>query len=141
IADDLTGANACAAGFARAGFRSVTIEEGATRSDIAGFHRRFDVVVVTTNARHWAPQAVEDIVRSTVRAGWPVDLVACRIDTTLRGNIGAAANGLIAQVRQLSEERVVGLCQPAYPQAGRVTVQGQQLLYGKRLEDTELARD
>src|SRR5699024_10897084 len=29
----------------------------------------------------------------------------------------------------------------AYPQAGRVTVQGQQLLYGKRLEDTELARD
>src|SRR5699024_11520465 len=33
------------------------------------------------------------------------------------------------------------LCIPAFPTAGRTTVQGRQLLDGRLLEDTELARD
>ncbi|MGD8149703.1 four-carbon acid sugar kinase family protein [Ornithinimicrobium sp. Y1694] len=144
VADDLTGANACAAGFARRGLRAVTVGRGGGGSGwgaVAEFHPRFDVVVATTDARHWSPREIDRVTREVVRAGWPVDLVCCRIDTTLRGGVGPAAAAAIGEARELGEGRVVGLCQPAHPAAGRVTVEGHQLLNGRRLEETELARD
>lgn len=140
IADDLTGANACAAGFAREGLRAVTVGLGQP-SSIAQFHPQFDVVVVTTESRHSSPGETADVVGMAARAGWPVDLLACRIDTTLRGNVGVAAQTMIEVARELSGQRVVGLCQPAHPEAGRHTVEGHQLLEGQRLEETELAHD
>lgn len=141
IADDLTGANACAAGFARSGLSAVTIGRAGEWSAIAEFHPRFDVVVVTTESRHSTPEDATQLIRGAVRAGWPIDLVCSRIDTTLRGNVGVSAQAVIDEVRSLSEEHVVGLCLPAHPAAGRVTVEGHQLLDGRRLEDTELVRD
>lgn len=141
IADDLTGANACAAGFARNGLRAVTVGLGRRWSAITEFHPRFDVVVVTTESRHSPPREAAEMVQTAARAGWPVELLACRIDTTLRGNVGVASEAMIDVARELSGQRVVGLCQPAYPQAGRLTVDGRQLLNGQRLEETELAHD
>lgn len=140
IADDLTGANACAAGFARDGLRAVTVGLGRP-SSIAEFRSQFDVVAVTTESRHSSASETAEVVGTAARAGWPVDLLVCRIDTTLRGNIGVAAQTMIEVARELSGQRVVGLCQPAYPQAGRLTVEGHQLLNGQRLEETELAHD
>jgi D-threonate/D-erythronate kinase len=141
VADDLTGANAAAAGFARAGMRAVTVGLGGQWSAAAEFHGRFDVVVVTTGTRHAPPEDVVEAVTGAVRAGWPVDLVSCRIDTTLRGNVGVAAAALVNVVREVSGRRAVGLCMPAHPSAGRQTVDGFQMLKGQRLEQTELARD
>ncbi len=141
VADDLTGANATAAGFARTGLRSVTVGLGGRWDAVAEFHGRFDVVAVTTESRHAPPDEVIDAVRQSVRAGWPVGLVCCRIDTTLRGNVGLAAQTVLRTVAELSGRRTVGLCLPAHPAAGRQTVDGTQLLHGRRLEDTELARD
>jgi D-threonate/D-erythronate kinase len=141
VADDLTGANAAAAGFSRAGLRAVTVGLGRRFDAIAEFHSRFDVVVVTTDTRHASPAEVSDAVTTAARAGWPVDLVSCRIDTTLRGNVGVATEALLGVVAELSGRRTVGLCLPAHPAAGRHTVDGFQLLYGTRLEETELAQD
>jgi uncharacterized protein YgbK (DUF1537 family) len=141
VADDLTGANAAAAGFSRAGMRAVTVGLHGRWSAAAEFHGRFDVVVVTTETRHASPAEVREAVTSAVQAGWPVDLVSCRIDTTLRGNVGVAAEALIRAVGDVSGRRTVGLCAPAHPVAGRQTVDGFQLLNGQRLEHTELARD
>jgi D-threonate/D-erythronate kinase len=141
VADDLTGANAAAAGFSRTGLRAVTVGLGRRWDAVAEFHSRFDVVVVTTGTRHATRAEVVDAVTRCTRAGWPVDLVSCRIDTTLRGNIGVATESVLHTVRELSGRRTVGLCAPAHPTAGRCTVDGYQLLHGTRLEDTELARD
>ncbi len=149
VADDLTGANACAAGFARAGLRSVTVglapDTGSDAQHPAGWSddllSSFDVVVATTDSRHAPADDASRAVRRAVTDGWPAELVSCRIDTTLRGNVGVAAAAVLDTVRTLSGHRVVGLCLPAYPQAGRVTIEGNQLLNGQRLEDTELARD
>jgi D-threonate/D-erythronate kinase len=141
VADDLTGANAAAAGFSRAGLRAVTVGLGRRWDAVAQFRDRFDVVVATTGTRHAPPAVVVEAVTGCVRAGWPVDLVSCRIDTTLRGNVGVAAEAVLHAVAGLSERRTVGLCAPAHPVAGRCTVDGFQLLEGVRLEDTELARD
>lgn len=141
VADDLTGANATGAGFARAGLRTVTVDaswEASARSDL---HGQFDVVVVNTDTRHAAATAAAAAVSRVVRAGWPVPLVSKRIDTTLRGNVGVEAEATIQAVAKASGRRVAGLCLPAHPSAGRVTVNGTQLLHGRRLEETELARD
>ncbi|MCT2588880.1 four-carbon acid sugar kinase family protein [Streptomyces sp. N2-109] len=141
IADDLTGANAAAAGFARAGLRAVTV--GADRSTdlVAEFAERFDVVVVSTDSRHCSPEQAAAQIRAVVHAGWPAALVCDRVDSTLRGNVGASAAAALEAVRKESGRRSVALCAPAHPAAGRHTVQGTQLLAGTRLEETELARD
>jgi D-threonate/D-erythronate kinase len=141
VADDLTGANACAAGFARAGMRAVTLGRTDDWGSIAEFHPRFDAIVVTTDARHARPEDVRQAVRGAVRAGWPVELLSTRIDTTLRGNVGVATEAMLRAVRELSDRRVVALCLAAHPAADRVTVEGHQLLGGVRLEETELAHD
>ena len=141
VADDLTGANACAAGFARAGMRAVTLGRSDHWGTIAEFHPRFDAIVVTTDSRHAPPQDVREPVRSAVRAGWPVELLSTRIDTTLRGNVGVATEAMLTAARELTDRRVVALCLAAHPAAGRVTVEGHQLLGGRRLEQTELAHD
>jgi D-threonate/D-erythronate kinase len=108
---------------------------------VAEFHGRFDVVAVTTETRHAAPAEVVAAVTAAVGSGWPVELVCCRIDTTLRGNVGIAAEAVLRAVSERSGRRCVGLCAPAHPPAGRCTVDGFQLLNGTRLEATELARD
>lgn len=141
VADDLTGANATAAGFARAGRRSVTVGHDGRWETIGEFRDRFDVVVATTDTRHARPDVAADTVARAVRAGWPVRLLSSRMDTTLRGNVGVAAQALLGTARELSGRRVVGLCLPAHPAAGRFTVDGTQLLDGVRLEETELAQD
>ena len=141
VADDLTGANAAAAGFARAGRRAVTVSRSEHWEAVAEFHSRFDVLVATTDTRHAPPREAADVAARVVRAGWPVRLVSSRIDTTLRGNVGPATEAVLATTRELSGRRVVGLCLPAHPAAGRHTVEGNQLLDGVRLEETELARD
>ncbi|WP_338751779.1 four-carbon acid sugar kinase family protein [Janibacter alittae] len=141
VADDLTGANASAAGFARAGMRAVTLGRADEWSAITRFHPQFDTIVVTTDSRHADVQDVSGPIDDAVRAGWPVELLSTRVDTTLRGNIGVATEAMLTAVRALSDRRVTALCMTAHPDAGRVTVDGHQLLRGSRLEHTELARD
>lgn len=141
VADDLTGANATAAGFARDGYRTVTIAPGQDWATIASLYPDVDSVVLTTESRHATPSSSAAAVSAAVRAGWPAGLVSKRIDTTLRGNVGVEAAAALRTVAELSGRRCVGLCLPAHPSAGRYTVEGSQLLDGRRLEDTELARD
>jgi uncharacterized protein YgbK (DUF1537 family) len=141
VADDLTGANATAAGLARAGIRAVTVTDGDHPEVVAEFAGRFDAVVVSANNRHADPATAAEDVRRALRAGWPAALVANRIDSTLRGNVGATTEALVTELRELTGGPVVALCVPAHPDAQRQTVAGVQLLDGRRLEETELARD
>jgi D-threonate/D-erythronate kinase len=141
VADDLTGANAAAAGFARAGLRAATASAVERVDVVAEMTARFDVVVATTDSRHAPAADAAERVAAVVRAGWPARLVCNRIDTTLRGNVGATTEAVVNQVAELSGTRVVALCAPAHPAADRHTIGGTQLLRGERLEETEVARD
>ncbi|WP_420000268.1 four-carbon acid sugar kinase family protein [Streptomyces boninensis] len=141
VADDLTGANATAAGFARAGLRAVTVGAGQDPSAVAGLADRFDAVVMSTDSRHCAPAEAARRVAAAIAAAGPALLVSNRVDSTLRGNPGASTAAALDAVRAATGRRAVALCAPAHPGAGRHTVQGTQLLDGVRLEETELARD
>ena len=141
VADDLTGANATAADFASAGLRAATASAATRAEVVTSMVSRFDVVVATTDSRHSPPEEAATLVRAVVRAGWPARLVCNRVDTTLRGNVGATTEAVVEEVRALTGSRVVVLCAPAHPAAGRHTIGGTQLLEGRRLEETEVARD
>lgn len=137
IADDLTGANGTAAAFSNAGMRTITTNV----DQIAKVPGGFDVVVASTNARHVAPELAASIVQQAINDAWPAKLVCNRIDTTMRGNIGATTEATRLAVEANSGKRTVCVVAPAWPSAGRVTVDGHQLLHGHRLEMTEVARD
>ncbi|UVI37332.1 four-carbon acid sugar kinase family protein [Brevibacterium spongiae] len=147
VADDLTGGNACGALFAEAGLRTITLSAAERSAGLSRFLDDYDAVVVNADSRHLPPREAADLTSGIIAAAGQVDLVACRIDTTLRGNVGPTAEAALRSHRTAPasagghRRHVVGLCVPAFPAAGRTTVQGQQLLGGRRLEDTELARD
>lgn len=146
VADDLTGGNACGALFAEAGLSTMTITgTGGGEVNVAAALDDYDAVVVNANSRHLTPAEAATLTDALIHEAGPVDLVACRIDTTLRGNVGPTAEAAVRARQALASAsgsgRVVGLCIPAFPASDRVTVGGQQLLHGKLLEDTELRHD
>jgi uncharacterized protein YgbK (DUF1537 family) len=96
VADDLTGGNATAADFAAVGLRAVTASAADRPDVVAEMVARFDVVVATTDARHARPEEAAQRARAVVRAGWPARLVCNRIDSTLRGNVGATTAAVLA---------------------------------------------
>lgn len=146
VADDLTGGNACGALFAEAGLSTMTIT-GTSGGEVtvSAALDDYDAVVVNANSRHLKPAEAAALTDVIIREAGPVNLVACRIDTTLRGNVGPTAEAALRARQDLASAsgagRVLGLCIPAFPASGRVTVGGQQLLNGKLLEDTELRND
>ncbi len=139
VADDLTGANATGARFARLGMRVGTVapEHAPPAMD------DYDVVVANLDSRQLAPEHAADRVGDLIGAVWPVGLVVKRTDTTLRGNVGAELEAAWRAVRARTPNRVRvrALFVPAFPGSDRVTADGQQLLDGLPLERTELALD
>ncbi|GHD21119.1 membrane protein [Nocardiopsis kunsanensis] len=139
VADDLTGANATGARFARTGMRVTTVTPEHV-SQVSGDH---DVVVANLDSRHVPAEQASDLVTDVVEAVWPVGLVVKRTDTTLRGNIGAELEAAYEAVRERVPKgtRVRVLFAPAFPGGGRITEDGVQLLNGVPLESTDLAQD
>lgn len=142
VADDLTGANATGARFARAGMRVAAVAPAHAPRAAA----EFDVVVADLDSRHLPAAEAARLVEGTIDAVWragPVPLVVKRTDTTLRGNVGAELEAAWRAVRERTpgRARVRALLAPAFPASGRVTADGVQLLDGVPLEETELAMD
>ncbi|MBB4930046.1 uncharacterized protein YgbK (DUF1537 family) [Lipingzhangella halophila] len=139
VADDLTGANATGARFARTGMRVATV----TPEHVAVVADDYDVVVANLDSRNVPPQQAADLVTDVVEAVWPVSLVVKRVDSTLRGNVGAELDATLRAVRERvpAGTRTRALLVPAFPSSGRVTVDGVQLLDGVPLDRTDLAFD
>lgn len=138
VADDLTGANATAAGFARRGMRAVTVSDPAA---LGGFGDDYDVLVCNTASRHREPAEAARLVEEALAAVGPVRLVVKRTDTTLRGNVGAEVAAALSWLRHHRAQPVRALMVPAFPEAGRTTVGGLQLVDGVALSRTDAARD
>ncbi len=130
IADDLTGACDVAAELATAG-RCVRVEvvPGAYGGAEDG-----GLVVVNTQSRALAPAAAAERVRQALR-GHAAPLVLKKIDTALRGHVGAELDAALDMLG------APGFVLAAIPAAGRVTRNGCQWFGGRLLADTEFARD
>ncbi|ONI79273.1 hypothetical protein ALI144C_25945 [Actinosynnema sp. ALI-1.44] len=128
IGDDLTGSNATGALFARFGMRAMTVQGNSALPDI-------EALVVNLGNRHAAPDEARAAVRATIEAVGDVPLVVKRVDTTLRGNVGAETDAAIEALNARA------LVVPAFPDAGRVTVGGLHLVDGVPVAQTAAGRD
>jgi uncharacterized protein YgbK (DUF1537 family) len=135
IADDFTGANDAGSGLAQAGARVHVLfgTEAPLPEDAA------DVLVISTDSRAVsASQAAERVAQvvqhfaAQLQQGW----LFKKIDSTLRGNIGAeTAAALRASGKRLA------LVAPAVPRLGRTTHEGKVWVNQRLLTDTEFASD
>jgi len=135
IADDFTGANDAGSGLAQAGARvHVLFGTEAPLPDDAA-----DVLVISTDSRAVrASQAAERVAQvvqhfaAELQQGW----LFKKIDSTLRGNVGAeTAAALHASGKRLA------LVAPAVPRLGRTTREGKVWVNQRLLTDTEFASD
>jgi D-threonate/D-erythronate kinase len=139
IGDDMTGANATGALFAHRGLRTVSVAEPANLTRFAG---EFDVLVIDIASRHLPAEEAARRTRAAVAASSSVELVVKRVDTTLRGNVGAELDAALEQLRkQTAGARVRAIMVPAFPTAGRTTVGGIQVVNGVALTETDAASD
>jgi len=128
VADDLTGAMDSSGYFASLGFGTVVILD-------PGYPSEAEVAVVTTNSRAEDPEIARERVRQAVKnlAG---RVVYKKIDSTLRGNIGAELEVAIAELG--TEKAVVA---PAFPAVGRTISGGNLLVNGVPVAETQFAND
>ncbi len=135
IADDLTGANDTGVQFIRKKLKCTVITKP---ENMAGTIKESDVVIVDTESRS---DSREDAYRKAFKTGkisisHNFKYVYKKIDSTMRGNLGAEISGLMDSME--FREAVLA---PALPVYGRTTRNGYVYVNGSLLEETETARD
>ncbi|MYK99798.1 MAG: four-carbon acid sugar kinase family protein [Gemmatimonadetes bacterium] len=132
LADDLAGAHDVAVPFAKRGF-AVAVPTGPDRLD------RFDaadLVVLNTDTRSCSEQVAADRVGAACEAirARSGALIYKKIDSTLRGHAGF-------EIDLVSDLMDIGLVvfAPAFPEMGRITVGGYQLLGGLPINGADMA--
>lgn len=135
IADDLTGANATGVRLAKAGFKSATIVFGGK----VPTENAFTSICVDTDSRYVTTKAAKERVTDTYKQlrTWGADIIAKRIDSTIRGNIGSEIDALLEAIGKDSIAIVVA----SYPDSGRVTSGGYLLVDGVPVQETDVAKD
>ena len=145
VADDLTGAADC--GIACGAGTVVLLNHSDGNLPDAA------VVAVDANTRSMASEQaaqttaglVTDLARFAGKRDHQPVLLFKKVDSTLRGNVGAelaaalkARRSQIRPSQAAPDERVVALFAPASPAHGRVTVGGRQRVHGQLLEEADL---
>lgn len=132
VADDLTGANATSALLSKKGFKAITCLEK--------FHdelSEFEIVSFATDSRSIpykeAYSRVVDCINQFKKYN---PLISKRIDSTLRGNLGAEVDAVIDNNPEL-----MALVVPVYPSSERICVGGSLLVSGIPLQNTAMRND
>lgn len=115
IADDLSGAADCAAGFAQRLSTEILLDEGTSTASI---------VAVDVDSRRLDAQAAALANSAVLQQGQYADKALYKkIDSTLRGNVAS-------EIVALQASRGLAIVAPAYPAMGRTTRDSVQLLDG-----------
>lgn len=132
IADDLSGAADCASAFHKAGLSAmVHLDATAAAGDSEPSEQ---VRAVDADSRRLAPaEAAARQLEALDNHGAGAQWLYKKIDSTLRGPIGAELATLIARAG-------LAIVAPAFAQAGRTTVRGHQYVDGVPLEQTAVWR-
>jgi uncharacterized protein YgbK (DUF1537 family) len=130
LADDLTGATDAALAFTKLGARTdVWLERPRTLADA-------DVAAIDLDTRTLPPAQAQTRVRAVLHDLPPEVKLVKKIDSTLRGNIAAETEALLAE-----RENAIALVVPAHPKNGRVQRGGVLFVDGTPVADTPFGRD
>ncbi len=130
IADDLTGAADTGVQLFRAGYRTAVIFRGEPLPE------DFDAVALDTDSRTKPAGFAAKRVVEAGHAARHARIVYKKLDSTLRGSIAAELFAALGATRR--DRAVVA---PAFPAAGRTTVDGVQLVHGIPVHETEIRND
>ncbi len=138
IADDLTGGADAGAQFAKQGLKTLLISFGGEGSVPFAAHPAQDVLVVNTISRGQSPAQAAGTIATLLKNFAPGDfpILYKKIDSTLRGNIGAEIDAILA-------ETALPLCfmAPSYPEQNRFLTAGIMMVGGKPIALTEAATE
>ena len=134
LADDLTGAADAGGIFGDLGLTAI-VNLGSSVSHPG------DVVVINTHSRHLSLKeacqknisAIQSLPNpeKSLSSGW----IYKKIDSTLRGHPGAELRAIMGALNC-----TLALVAPAFPDQGRTTVNGRQLVNGQPLESTPVKK-
>ena len=130
LADDLTGAADAGGFFGNLGLTTIVRLDHNT--SYAG-----DAVILNTHSRHLSPEEACQQNIHAVQSLWPSEKsppsgwIYKKIDSTLRGHPGAELHAIMETLNYTH-----ALVAPAFPDQGRTTVNGKQLVNGQPLEST-----
>lgn len=142
VADDLTGACDTALQFFTSHAKTHVLLDFlrvAQEQPVISQLQENQVWSINTNTRHSDVHEAQARVRQAValcRDRFGVENFYKKIDSTLRGNIAQECLGMLDELK--AQCAVIA---PAYPQEGRRTVGGYQLVRGVPVEKTIIARD
>ena len=132
LADDLAGAHDAAIPFAKRDFAVAVLSdpERLDRFDSA------DLIVLNTNTRSCGEAEAADRVGAACEAirARSGSLIYKKIDSTLRGHVGFEID-LVCNRMGFD----LAVCAPAFPEMGRTTVGGYQLLHGVPVRGPDMA--
>lgn len=135
IADDLTGGNGTGVRLTKLGFDVATMVfyDHLPSSD------SINAVIIDTDSRYVkedvAQMRVEKVLDNLKK--WGANVICKRIDSTVRGNIGAEIDTLLTMLG----EKAIAVVVPAYPDSGRITSGGYLLVHGVPVQLTDVAHD
>jgi D-threonate/D-erythronate kinase len=132
IADDLTGAADSGVQLVRSGYRTAVAFRGVEIPPT----KDLDAVAVDTDSRSLPAGFAAKRVVEAGHAVRDARIVYKKIDSTLRGPVGAELAAALGATRR---SKVV--VAPAFPSAGRTTVDGAQLVHGLAVHETGLSKD
>ncbi|MBO8140467.1 MAG: four-carbon acid sugar kinase family protein [Thermosipho sp. (in: Bacteria)] len=137
IADDLTGANASGILLTKLGVSIISLKQQTNLDN--DFLEKYDAITYSTESR--ALDANEAYLRvfdiTSKLKDKNLKVFNKRIDSTLRGNIGAEID---AMLDALSNDFVAFMV-PAFPKSGRITIGGRLLVNCVPLHKTDAAKD
>lgn len=135
IADDFTGANDVGVQFSQHALTASVLLNTAK----AGCCPKESNLIVNSDSRsltpHKAAEKVTEIVRSTIE-NTCTQWIFKKIDSTLRGNIGAEIEAVIKEANFK-----LAILSSSYPGSGRTIKNGQCFVHGKLITETEFATD
>lgn len=138
IADDLSGAADCAVACVGSGLSAVVAFGDLDRDQAS------EVLSIDCDTRHLTSSAAANRAARVLRRYTPDPelLVFKKLDSTLRGNVGAELSAILEERRNSSrgKDRIVAVMAPAFPAGGRTTIDGQQLVHGTPLHQSETWR-
>lgn len=137
IADDLTGANGTGVLLRKSGLKACTLLD-PEHVDVEALSE-FDAVSFSTGSRSLMPGDAYARVQAVAERfkPYPVRRYAKRIDSTLRGNLGAETDALLDTLG----DRFMAFVVPCFPSASRIHIGGYLLVSGVPLHRTDAADD
>lgn len=138
LADDLSGAADCGVACAGAGLETLVALRHTDEEPVA------DVLSLDADTRSMAAEQAKKKIDQLMRtyAANPDLLLFKKIDSTLRGNVGAELAAALHALRDVrpGAPRRIAVMAPAFPAIGRTTIYGTQFVHGQPLHDLDIWR-